>query len=1039
MYSTFFQSVLSARSKAAKFYRVDLHIHSPDSHDYPSTHDKPGFVQRVPDEEENLRENPSAFAPILIRTAKEKGLSLVAITDHNRADLAEQSSAMSDEDLVILPGIEIAVQTTDFPDSTIHLLGIFPKGTTSIEIDKVFPAGCGMPPSRDRGPGDRTGTPLDVLIRTIKELHGICIAAHVTSNKGARVMVLAQNVEWLQKNYLRSYLKSLGTEPLADRERALLAKLEEDLKPLDDETQNEYLRFLARYDFDAIQIQSPEHEQHYRGAHVEGLGLKPFACLLCSDAHTIADVGCLGHASHIKMAEVGVDGIAKALRDPETRIRYDSTLARETPSRILGMAFEGGFFDGQAVGFSDNLTALIGGRGTGKSALIEAIRLILGHSLERLPDKLREDIEERLDFTLEGAEVKMLYEAGHDNNPIIVKRRFGEAKSACYSIDGELIPEVELPSSRLVRAEIYGWSEIEELSDSSTKQLYLLDRTVEGIEGQRLDIQSRLEAIRGNSDALASLCREISAILPQVENAGEVRRQLSEFQSAALDEAFANFDRNEGAISTLKELGDAVAQKLLGWLTTEGNRREIVGGFAEVLASTLESLESYEWAEEFVKELTANLEQIQVHYDAIMELVSGAEEALGARLEQITAERVAIQQDLNVAAEQSGQADFKTALSRRQELTETLTTIQGFEKDIGDKSRQMADLFDTRRRSLVPALTEARQRLFRARQLKSGAISEKLAGLEAANGVTVTMVELGNTDPFRDALGHRAGSSNLGLFRGIDRHYLIKDYPGYFSTKFSPHAFVEALLGDASQADRLNIDYVRSREEGRIVRLVEGIVTDEDGRIVERDSDSQEISSYPSDEYEHVALARGEDVWKHLSPYYYAGEQQLYPDPDRLRAVLDLESLPIEDLPVISLENRPIEKLSPGQRCSAVIPIILVEGDSPLIIDQPEDNLDNRLVFELVVDILRGLKEKRQIIVATHNPNIPVSGDAEQVVVFDAPEKRVCKVVCQASIDDDDIIDNIKAIMEGGEDAFEMRMVKYGIRPERVRRISPSV
>ncbi len=82
----------------------------------------------------------------------------------------------------------------------------------------------------------------------------------------------------------------------------------------------------------------------------------------------------------------------------------------------------------------------------------------------------------------------------------------------------------------------------------------------------------------------------------------------------------------------------------------------------------------------------------------------------------------------------------------------------------------------------------------------------------------------------------------------------------------------------------------------------------------------------------------------------------------------------------------------------------------------------------MVVDILRGLKEKRQIIVATHNPNIPVSGDAEQIVVFEASSRECCEVVHQGSIDEEAIVDQIKAIMEGSEEAFRIRAEKYGYR-----------
>ena len=144
--------------------------------------------------------------------------------------------------------------------------------------------------------------------------------------------------------------------------------------------------------------------------------------------------------------------------------------------------------------------------------------------------------------------------------------------------------------------------------------------------------------------------------------------------------------------------------------------------------------------------------------------------------------------------------------------------------------------------------------------------------------------------------------------------------------------------------------------------------------------------------------------------------------------LLKLEHCDTEDLIEIRLDGQHIEGLSPGQRCSALIPIILLEGDCPLIIDQPEDNLDNKLVFGLVVDIIRGLKEKRQIIVATHNPNIPVSGDAEQIVVFEAGTRERCDSIVQGSIDCPDIVDNVKAIMEGSEEAFRVRATKYGFK-----------
>ena len=128
------------------------------------------------------------------------------------------------------------------------------------------------------------------------------------------------------------------------------------------------------------------------------------------------------------------------------------------------------------------------------------------------------------------------------------------------------------------------------------------------------------------------------------------------------------------------------------------------------------------------------------------------------------------------------------------------------------------------------------------------------------------------------------------------------------------------------------------------------------------------------------------------------------------------------------LNEKPIENCSPGQRSSAMLPLIALV--STLIIDQPEDNLDNSLVGKVLVDILAGLKEKRQIIVATHNPNIVVSGDAEQVIVMDAlsDNKGICKEM--GSIDNSAIVKSVVDIMEGGKEAFINRFKRYGSEVE---------
>lgn len=124
---------------------------------------------------------------------------------------------------------------------------------------------------------------------------------------------------------------------------------------------------------------------------------------------------------------------------------------------------------------------------------------------------------------------------------------------------------------------------------------------------------------------------------------------------------------------------------------------------------------------------------------------------------------------------------------------------------------------------------------------------------------------------------------------------------------------------------------------------------------------------------------------------------------------------------------RRLPELSKGQRATAVLLLLLANGDGPLVIDQPEDDLDNRFVVEGVVERLHALKGRRQLIVATHNANIPVLGDAELVLSLRAdPDRGEVAPDGAGSIDDDTIRGHIEQLLEGGRSAFDDRRYLYG-------------
>lgn len=119
-------------------------------------------------------------------------------------------------------------------------------------------------------------------------------------------------------------------------------------------------------------------------------------------------------------------------------------------------------------------------------------------------------------------------------------------------------------------------------------------------------------------------------------------------------------------------------------------------------------------------------------------------------------------------------------------------------------------------------------------------------------------------------------------------------------------------------------------------------------------------------------------------------------------------------------EFQPITQGSPGQRAAALLAFFLAYGSEPIVLDQPEDDLDNHLIYDLVVQQLRESKRNRQVITVTHNPNIVVNGDAEMVHALDFRSGQ-CRVTTRGCLQEREVRDEVCRVMEGGRVAFERR------------------
>lgn len=237
---------------------------------------------------------------------------------------------------------------------------------------------------------------------------------------------------------------------------------------------------------------------------------------------------------------------------------------------------------------------------------------------------------------------------------------------------------------------------------------------------------------------------------------------------------------------------------------------------------------------------------------------------------------------------------------------------------------------------------------------------------------------------------------------------------------------VENLMQD----DKINVTIIPFRDKGDFVTRLRGILQKPNGF----DSDIDQLvkiafTGITEQKMMTVKQAildsKAGTVVAGISGYFrnMAGdltESQM----DEIELFWPEDEISIKYKPSGSSALKPLSTASAGQKTTAILTIILSQGTIPLLLDQPEDDLDNRLVYELIVDRLNQAKEYRQIIVVTHNANIPVNGDAEYIHSMDSESKKL-SVLHSGTVEDRVIKREICDVMEGTEYAFDMRSKRY--------------
>lgn len=911
----------------ARWWKFDFHTHTPKSKDWRGD------------------EGTTPETWLLACMAAE--LDAVVITDHNSGEWVDPlkaayarmkaaaeggTPAQGFRELMLFPGVEISAQ------GGVHILAVLDPSASTSEVDKLLGS-----VEYDGTQGDSDGVTskgLAEVLGKILDAEAIPIPAHADRSKGLLECQPGSGRSKVDANTLRQALDVDG----------LLA----------------------------VEWCNPANEApECAKAQFERL-----ARVLGSDCHRVQQGGESPGArfTWVKMARPNLDGLRLALLDGnDVSIRRSDEGAfdpNQVPSHTLttiGIANARYMGNGSSarIELSPFFNAIVGGRGTGKSTVVHALRLAAGRGLELVEgsdarkqfDAFRKIVKGRAGDGALKDKTDLKLEWRHDDARLrLVWRADGATTAVEEWRDGDWRPT----ASQAVNAErfplrILSQGQIAHIAGEGRRALLDIIDQAAGVDSPRKELDEATRAFKAQRAKLRELAGRL-AELPEVERKlGEAVHKL---------EAFAQSDH----ATVLRDYARASHQHR-EVKTTFDQAREVARRIAELP----DELVLDDWNQQHFTDEDGDLRAWRADVDATMEQVRSELRAMAAGLR----EKVdGWNHDGRIEQWRAWQEGAKRAHATLQE-------------QLKDQGVQDPGAFER--------LTRERQALEQKRR--------DLARLQADHDVL-----LGENDQQGTLIAERRArmtEARKEFVKGV-----LRDNP-HVKISVMPYGF------DARQVERELRELLDTGED----KFAADILT-----IRSEEASGEEVASglahelaAASDKVEALARLRsrlidvetfGGHFKNHLTKKHAQPELA-----DRILTWFPEDDLRIEYQRGGSWTS--IEQGSQGQRSAALLAFLLAFGEEPLVLDQPEDDLDNHLIYNLIVTQIRKNKLRRQLVIVTHNPNVVVNGDAELVHVMEFGRGQ-CFVKQSGALQEAALRKEVCEVMEGGHEAFARRWKRLG-------------